>query len=183
MSSGRLVGICGSLRKASVNRMLMLEAARAFDPAEFIDGDLRFPLYDGDLEDTDGVPEAVETLAAQIKSADAVVVVTPEYNQNLSGVLKNAFDWISRTKIGPGRDKPVAIMSATAGRAGGARAQYSLRHCLVPFRPRLLTGPEVMVAQGAEQFSDAGELTNEMNAKQLVELMAALRAEAGLGAA
>ena len=180
MSSGRLFGICGSLRKASVNRQLMHAAVRAFDPAAFIEGDLRLPLYDGDLEDAEGVPAAVETLAEGIKAADAVLVVTPEYNQNLSGVLKNALDWISRTKIGPWRDKPVAILSAAAGRAGGARAQYSLRHCLVPFRPRVLAGPEVLVAHAGDQFDADGILTNEMNAKQLAELMAALRAEAGL---
>ena len=182
MSSGRLLGMCGSLRQGSTNRKLMREAARLFDPAEFTEADLRFPLYDGDLEDAEGVPEAVERLSAEIKAADAVVVVSPEYNQNLSGVLKNAFDWISRTKGGPWRDKPVAVMSAAAGRTGGARAQYSLRLCLLPFRPRVLAGPEVLVADAAAQFDADGRLTNEINAKQLAELMEALRAEARLSA-
>lgn len=180
MSSGQLLGLCGSLRKDSVNGMLMRQAAKAFDPAEFLEADLRLPLYDGDLEEADGVPASVQALSDQIAAADAVLVVTPEYNQNLSGVLKNALDWVSRTKGGPWKDKPVAVMSAAAGRTGGARAQYSLRLCLLPFRPRVLAGPEVLVAAGADQFDAEGRLTNAQNAIALTELMAALRAEAGL---
>ncbi len=180
MSSGRLLGICGSLRAESTNRMLMREAARFFDPAEFIEGDIQFPLYDGDVEDAEGIPETVQTLSDQIAAADAVVISGPEYNKNISGALKNALDWVSRTKGGPWRDKPVAIMSAAAGRAGGERTQYSLRLCLVPFRPRVLAGPEVLVAQSADQFDDDGRLTNELNARMLADLMASLRVEAGL---
>ena len=97
--------------------MLMLEAQRFFDPAEFIDANIRFPLYDGDLETAEGIPAAVQVLADQIATADAIVIAGPEYNKAMSGVLKNALDWISRTKGTPWRDKPVAILSA-AGRAG-----------------------------------------------------------------
>lgn len=180
MSSGRLLGICGSLRAGSTNRLLMREAARMFDAASFVEADIRFPLYDGDLEKAEGVPAAVQRLSDQIKEADAVVVTTPEYNKNLSGALKNALDWVSRTKGGPWSGKPVAILSAAAGRAGGERAQNSLRLCLVPFRPKLLAGPEILVAQSGDQFDATGLLTNELNAKQLAELMVSLRAEAGL---
>lgn len=155
----------------------MREAARIYGGA-FIEGDLRLPLYDGDLEDDLGVPEAVETLSRQIAEAAAVLVVTPEYNQSFSGVLKNALDWISRTKGSPWRDKPVAILSAAAGRTGGARAQYALRLAMTPFRPRLLAGPEVLVAQGKAQFDDDGRLTNDRNLKSLNELMEALRRDA-----
>lgn len=180
MSSGRLLGICGSLRKASVNRMLLAAAARAFDPADYVEGDIRLPLYDGDLEAAEGIPAAVQRLSDEITSADAVVITTPEYNKNLSGVLKNALDWVSRTKGSPWAGKPVAILSAAAGRSGGERAQYSLRHCLTPFRPLVLSGPEVLVGQASGQFNEAGALTNEVNAKQLRELMASLRLAAGL---
>jgi len=172
-----LIGLCGSLRAASVNRKLMLEAARLYGGA-FTQADIRFPLYDGDLEDAEGVPEAVMALGHAIREAEAAVVVTPEYNQSFSGVLKNALDWLSRTKLSPWRDKPVALLSATAGRAGGARAQYALRLAMSPFRPRLLTGPEVLVADGANQFDGEGRLTNERNLKALEELMAALKTEA-----
>jgi len=118
MANGRLVGICGSLRKASHNRKLMLEAARTFDAAAFIDGNIRFPLYDEDLEAADGIPPGVALLADQVASADAAVVVTPEYNKAMSGALKTALVWMSRVEGDPWRDKPVAILSAAAGRAG-----------------------------------------------------------------
>ncbi|MEM9320221.1 MAG: NAD(P)H-dependent oxidoreductase [Pseudomonadota bacterium] len=177
---GQLLGLCGSLRAGSFNRKLMHQAAKLFDPDAFVEGDLRLPLYDGDLEATDGVPAAVQTLSDQIAAANAVVIAGPEYNKGVSGVLKNGLDWISRTKGGPWRDKPVAIMSATAGRAGGERTQSALRLCLVPFRPRLLNGPEVLVAQAQAQFDEAGTLTNEINYNALVELMADLRQAAGL---
>lgn len=180
MSSGTLLGICGSLRAASTNRKLMLEAARVFDPETFIDADIRFPLYDGDLEDAEGVPEAVTTLADQIARADAIIVVGPEYNKALSGVLKNALDWVSRVKGGPWRDKPVAILSAAAGRAGGERSQMTMRHALTPFRPRLLTGPEVFIANSGNAFDEAGHLTDEFAVKLVGELMEELRKAAGL---
>jgi len=179
MSSGRLLGICGSLRAASYNRMLMHEAARLFDAAEFTKADLRLPLFDEDIEAADGIPAQVQTMADQIAQADAVVIAVPEYNKALPGVLKNALDWVSRTKNSPWADKPVAIMSATGGRAGGERTQFSLRLCMVPFRPLLLMGPEVLVGQAKDQF-DGQTLANPINYKALEELMAALRRAAGL---
>ncbi|NKX43082.1 NADPH-dependent FMN reductase [Roseicyclus persicicus] len=175
MSSLRLLGICGSLRAGSWNRKLMLEAARIFDPAEFVDANLRLPLYDGDLETAHGIPPEVQLLADQIKAADAIVIAGPEYNKAMSGVLKNALDWVSRTKGGPWRDKPVAILSAAAGRAGGERTQMTLRHALTPFRARVLPGPEVMIAAPDREFDAEGRLVNEMPVKLLTELMADLR--------
>ncbi|MEP5088135.1 MAG: NADPH-dependent FMN reductase, partial [Paracoccaceae bacterium] len=93
-----LLGLSGSLRKQSTNRLLLREAARLFGDAEYIEGDLDFPLYNGDNEAAEGVPASVQILADQIAAADAVVISTPEYNKGLSGVLKNALDWVSRTK-------------------------------------------------------------------------------------
>lgn len=178
MSGFYLVGLCGSLRARSTNRFLMNEAARRFAPQQFDEADLRLPLFDEDLQDRDGLPTAVEKLVAQISAADAVIVATPEYNKGLSGVLKNALDWISRAPGKPWLDKPVALMSATAGRSGGERTQTMTRACLVPFRPRLLEGPEVLVAQTASQWGDDDQLTNTRNAETLQELMDALRIEA-----
>lgn len=171
-----LLGISGSLRAKSTNTMLMRNAAAAFDPTSFIEGDLRFPLYDGDLESAEGIPGAVQTLSDQIKSADAVVISTPEYNKGISGVLKNALDWVSRTDGAPWADKPVAIMSATAGRAGGERTQTMLVSLLAPFRPNLILGPEVLVAASADQFDEAGVLTNEINHDALKTLIGRLKA-------
>lgn len=175
MTRPRLLGIAGALRAGSTNRKLVREAARLFGPAEFTEADLRLPLYDGDLE-AQGIPAEVTRLADQIAAADAVVISTPEYNSALSGVLKNALDWVSRTGQ-PWVDKPVAIVSAAAGRAGGARAQSSLRLAMTPFRPRLLTGPEVMIANSGNAFDDQGNLTDARSVDTLSTLMAALRAE------
>lgn len=177
MGTHSLLGISGSLRAGSYNTRLVHEAARLFDPADFTLADLRLPLYDGDLEDAHGIPQEVQRLADQITAADAVVISTPEYNKSISGVLKNALDWVSRTKGAPWRDKPVAIVSATGGRAGGERTQFALRLCLTPFRPRLLTGPEVLVGQCVDQFDDAGRLTNDRYENNLSELMQALKDE------
>lgn len=171
-----LLGISGSLRKASTNTMLMRQAARVFDADTFVEGDIRLPLYDGDVEDNEGIPAAVQTLADQINAADAVIISTPEYNKSISGSLKNALDWVSRTEGAPWAGKPVAIMSAAAGRAGGERTQFALRLCLMPFRPRLLQGPEVLVAQSSKQFDAEGNLINEQNMKGLRQLMDDLKA-------
>ena len=172
-----LLGISGSLRKEATNRKLLAEARRLFDPTVYVEGNLDLPLYDGDLEAAEGVPAAVKGLADKIEVADAVVISTPEYNQSVSGVLKNALDWVSRLDGNPWADKPVAIMSAAAGGAGGARAQYALRLCMQPFRPRLLQGPEVMVAASHKEFDETGQLTGALYVKTLQELMDALKTE------
>jgi chromate reductase len=172
-----LLGISGSLRKSATNRALMVEAARLFDPATFTHAKLNLPLYDGDAEDAHGIPALVQTLADQISAADAVIISTPEYNGALSGVLKNALDWVSRTDGSPWRAKPVAIMSAAAGRAGGARALSSLRLCMAPFRPNIIPGPEILLASSGSAFDDRGHLISERTSKSLTELMAALRAQ------
>ncbi|MGL5012398.1 MAG: NADPH-dependent FMN reductase, partial [Paracoccaceae bacterium] len=158
MSDPTVLGICGALRATSTNRLLLAEALRAFGPATQMIADLRLPLFDEDIETTSGIPSEVQRLADQIAAADAIIIACPEYNKALPGVLKNALDWVSRTKGSPWRDKPVAIMSAAEGRAGGERAQFSLRLCLNPFRARVLPGPEVMIAKSRTAFDAAGRL-------------------------
>ncbi|MEP1200183.1 NADPH-dependent FMN reductase [Tateyamaria sp.] len=177
MSTPTLLGISGSLRADATNRKLLREAARLFGPCTYVEADLRMPLYDGDLEEAEGIPQAAVTLSEQIATADAVIMSTPEYNKGPSGVLKNALDWVSRTKGGPWAGKPVAVMSSAAGRAGGERAQLILRTYMVPFRPRLLPGPEIHLASASNQFDDAGQLTGEMYIKDLTALMENLKAE------
>jgi chromate reductase len=157
--------------------MLLREAARLFGDCDFAEADLNFPLYDGDLESSRGIPAEVQTLADQIADADAVIISGPEYNKGISGALKNALDWVSRVEGNPWADKPVAITSATAGRAGGERTQVMLRMCLFAFRPRLLQGPEVLVAASASAFDEDGRLQGDMNVKTLTGLMAALKDE------
>lgn len=174
-----LLGLSGALRAGSVNRKLIREAARLFRPGTFIEADLRLPLYDGDIEDNEGIPPGVQRLADQIAAADAVVISTPEYNQSLSGVLKNALDWVSRVEGSPWKGKPVALMSAAAGRAGGARANYALRLAMTPFKTHLLQS-EVLVAGAAKEFDAEGRLLAERSLKALADQMAELRAAAGL---
>lgn len=177
MSDFTLLALSGSLRQQATNRKLMREAARLFDPASYVEADLNLPLYDGDAEDADGIPPAVQRLADQIANADAVVISTPEYNKGPSGVLKNALDWVSRTQGNPWADKPVAVMSAAAGRAGGERAQAVLRGFLVPFQPCLISGPEIHLASSSREFDDNDRLISERYEASLRTLMDKLKAE------
>jgi len=178
MADIKLLGISGSLRKGSTNTKLVHEAIRLFGPADITMADLRMPLYDGDLEEASGLPAEAAKLHAQMQEADAIIISAPEYNSNIPGVLKNALDWVSREKPAPMAGKPLAIVSAAAGRAGGARTQFSLRHCLTPFSPAILQGPEVMIAASHEAFDEAGQLKDERSVAALTKLMAALRDEA-----
>ena len=177
MPEFKLLGLCGSLRAASLNAKLLDEARRAFDPADYIRADLRLPLYDGDLE-AQGLPEAVQRLADQIVWADAVVIAGPEYNKAISGVLKNALDWVSRVKTPVWKDKPLAIVSATAGRSGGERTQDSMLHCLRPFLPRMLPGPEVLIGHAAQAFDPEDRLIDPKSRALLAQLMTDLRSAA-----
>lgn len=175
MTEPALLGICGALRAASTNRLALHEARRLFGPATWAEANLRLPLYDADLEAA-GMPAEVQALADQITAADAIIISTPEYNKNLPGVLKNALDWTSRVKGSVWKGKPVAILSAASGRAGGERSQFSLRHCLTPLFPRVLPGPEVMIANSSQAFDENGRLKDEFSARILTDLMQALRA-------
>ena len=172
-----LLGISGSLRIEATNRKLLREAARLFDAHPYIEANLNFPLYDADSETADGIPDSVISLKNEIEKASAVIISTPEYNKGPSGVLKNALDWVSRTDQQPWRDKPVAIMSASAGRAGGERAQSVLRGFMVPFRPRILQGPEIHLPNSTQQFDENGHLISDIYRKSLQELMTDLRRE------
>lgn len=170
-----LIGLSGSLRRDATNTKLMRAAAASYG-GEFREGNLRLPLYDGDLEEANGIPTDVQTLAELISGASAVIISTPEYNKSISGVLKNALDWVSRTEGNPWSGKPLAIMSATAGRSGGERAQSALRLCMVPFRPLILQGPEMLLAASYEAFNEDGTLVSDQYQKTLDDLMSALRA-------
>ena len=171
----KILGLCGSLRRQSYNRKLLNQAVQLFGDCSYQEISLNLPLYDGDLEDRDGIPEEVQRLADAIKSADGIIVVGPEYNKGLSGALKNALDWVSRVPGGAWKGKPVAVMSAAGGRTGGETAQYMMRHCLTPFGAQLISAPMVAVANAAQEFDDDGNLTNERYLKSINGLMAELR--------
>ena len=132
-----------------------------------------FPLYNEDVR-AQGFPPPVEKLRQQIKAADALLLVTPEYNYSISGVLKNAIDWASRPPDQPFAGKPVAIMGAAAGMAGTARAQYDLRRYCVFLDMHPLNKPEVLIGQAQTKFDAAGRFTDEVGRGLIRDLMAAL---------
>jgi chromate reductase, NAD(P)H dehydrogenase (quinone) len=159
----RVAGIVGSLRSGSYNRKLLDAAIElAPDDLRIESVDLRgVPFYDADVEQR-GDPEAVTTLKRSIRDADAVLIVTPEYQHSLPGVLKNALDWASRPPSDPPlRRKPTAVMGATVGRFGTARAQAELRKVLAYNDALVLQRPEVMVPNAKSAFDDDGALIDE----------------------
>jgi chromate reductase len=172
-----LLGLCGALRADSLNRKLMLECARAW-PGRFTEGGLRLPLYDGDLE-AQGLPPEVTALAQAVAGADAVLIASPEYNKGPSGVLKNALDWLSRVRPNPLWGKPCAIVSATAGRAGGERGQTMLRAMLAPHRLEVLTWPEVLVGGAEREFDAEGRLLADSYRQAVTGLVGRLAETAG----
>ncbi|WP_428819363.1 NADPH-dependent FMN reductase [Microbulbifer sp. MCCC 1A16149] len=171
----KILAISGSLRNSSFNSAALETAAEiAGDSAEFTFADLSaIPLYDQDLRDK-GVPEAVETLQQQVLDADAILFSTPEYNYSVSGVLKNAIDWLSRVDPQPFADKPVAVMSASMSAFGGARAQYDLRRILIYLDAHFVNKPEVMISFAHKKFDDKGKLTDEDTRKFVGDLVTAL---------
>jgi chromate reductase len=172
-----VLGIAGSLRRASFNRGL-LRAALALAPTGMqIDVfDIRsIPPYNEDVPQQ-GMPEVVSDLRARIHTTDALLIATPEYNYSVPGVLKNALDWASRPPDHPFADKPIALMGASAGLFGTTRAQHHLRQSFVYLDARVLTRPEVMIPLAREKFDAQGELVDPMSRKFVAELLIALAA-------
>lgn len=175
----KLLGISGSLRAESVNTKLIRAAAVHFGEARLNFADIRFPLFDADLEDAKGIPSEVLKTANEISDADAIIMSTPEYNQSMTGVLKNALDWISRVDGNPWEAKPMAIMAATGGRSGGGRANFALRLAMVPFRPLIVPAPEVLVPFARKGFNEDGSLIDTAIDQRLKTSMEALRSAVG----
>lgn len=175
MASINVLGICGSLRAKSFNRSALLAAAELMPAgmqmtvADYAD----VPLFNQDVQDK-GFPEAVMRLAQQIREADALLIASPEYNFSISGVLKNAIDWLSRVPAPPLKDKPVAILSATMGPLGGARQQYELRKVLGSQDALVLVKPEVFIGQAQTKFDAEGKLTDAATRKAVTDQMLAL---------
>jgi chromate reductase, NAD(P)H dehydrogenase (quinone) len=160
----RILGIAGSLRRGSFNRGL-LRAAHELSPPdmqiETFDRLGEIPPYNEDVEVV-GKPEPVRALVDAVRAADGLLVVTPEYNYSIPGVLKNAIDWVSRPpKTTPLKGKPAAIMSASIGISGGMRAQYHLRQAFVFTETQAMLKPEVIIPKAAERFDSNGRLVDE----------------------
>lgn len=168
MADIRILGLSGSLRKGSYNTAALRAAAGLLPEGASMEiADLsEIPVYNEDVK-AQGFPPAVQKLREQIAAADALFFATPEYNYSVSGVLKNAIDWASRPPNQPFDDKPVAIMSASGGLLGGARAQYHLRQIGIFMNLRFVNRPEVMIGQAPTKFDAEGNLTDE-TAKGLI---------------
>ncbi len=174
----QILGIAGSLRRASYNRGL-IRAAADLAPAGTVIRILDLadvPLYNQDVEDA-GEPASVVDLKSAIRGADAMLVATPEYNHGVPGVLKNALDWASRPRAtSPLTDKPVAVMGASPGRGATARAQTQLRDAFVFTGACVMPLPELLVGAAASHFDADGNLTDPEIQSGLVKLVEALRA-------
>jgi chromate reductase, NAD(P)H dehydrogenase (quinone) len=174
----QVLGFAGSLRRGSLNRLLLRAAVELAPPGmTIVTHDLaEIPLYDGDVE-AQGDPPAVAAFKSAIGAADAILVVTPEYNYGVPGVLKNAIDWASRP---PNRsvlnDKPAAIMGASPGGFGTTRAQLQLRQSFCFTRTLPLQQPEVLLARAADKFDAEGRLTDEKTREFVRALLVALAA-------
>ena len=162
----RIVGIAGSLRKGSFNASLLRAAAEVAPAGTEIDiaSIAGIPLYDGDVEAAHGLPDVVIALKDRIASADGLLLVTPEYNNSIPGVFKNAIDWLSRPPKDIPRifgDRPVAIMGATPGRGGTRLAQTAWLPVLRTLGARAWSGKELYVAGAGQVFDAEGRLVDD----------------------
>jgi NAD(P)H-dependent FMN reductase len=179
----RILGISGSLRAGSYNTSL-LRAARGHLPAD-VSLDVAtlhgIPLYDGDDEQRDGIPAAVLLLKQQIVASDGVVLATPEYNNGIPGVLKNAIDWLSRPPADAPRifrDRPFAVVGASPGGFGTMLAQSAWLPVLRTLGARHWSGGRLMVSRAADVFDAAGALTDDAIARQLAQFLSGFAAYA-----
>jgi chromate reductase len=170
-----ILGFAGSLRKDSYNRAILRAALEVVPPSARLEiFDLEgIPPFNQDLENDP--PATVREFKAKIRGADALLIVTPECNYSIPGVLKNAIDWASRPYGDSAfADKPLAIMGASIGALGTARAQYHLRQCCVFLDMHPLNQPEVMVSHAQEKIDANGRLTDAKTREKIGELLLAL---------
>lgn len=175
----KVLAINGSLRAGSFNRAL-LRAAQRVAPAgmDVHIVDLHgIPLYNRDEERESGFPHSVVELRQAVQAADALLVATPEYNYSIPGVLKNAWDWMSRPPDAPINDMPLAIVGA-GGRSGTIRAQLHLHDIAIHNRLRIIPTPQVAVQVSGDAFDETPELVDERAVDQISRLLVALQIEA-----
>ncbi len=169
----RVVGIAGSLRRASLNRAL-LRAAQELAPPEMkieIEDLADLPMFNSDL-DTGSPPQPVARLRQSVRNADGLLLVTPEYNHGVPGVLKNAIDWLSQPLHGSALEgRPTALMGASTGLAGTARGQSQLRQAFVLTNTPAMLRPEVLVGRAHERFDAEGRLTEEATRRFLSDFL------------
>ncbi|NLV16613.1 MAG: NAD(P)H-dependent oxidoreductase [Syntrophomonadaceae bacterium] len=171
----KILGFTGSLRRDSYNKAALRAAGELLPDGAILEiVDLApIPFFNEDLE-AEGVPQAVVDFKDKIVAADALLICTPEYNYSIPPVLKNALDWASRGKDSPLNGKPAAIMSASQGLFGGARAQYHLRQVAVVLNLMLLNRPEVFIMSAAGKFDQDGKLIDDYSRRAISNLLVAM---------
>lgn len=172
----RLIGLSGSLRQGSYNSSLLRAAAKAMpEGAELTVESIRgIPLYDGDLEASEGIPQPVKALKDAIMAADGLLLVTPEYNNSIPGVFKNAIDWLSR----PPADikhvfggRPVAVMGASEGGFGTILAQNAWLPVLRTLRAEFWSGGRLLVSRAEKAFDQEGTLVDAKTKENLARFL------------
>ncbi len=174
----RVLGFAGSLRRGSYNRALLHAASELAPEGMLIDifDLLPIPLYNGDVE-AQGDPMPVSAFKDAIRQADGVLMVTPEYNHGVPGVMKNAIDWASRPPRNAAlSEKPVAIMGASPGVTGTARGQSQLRQAFEFTNSFAMPQPELLVFRANEKFDAEGGLSDETTRKLLRQFLEAFGA-------
>lgn len=173
-----LLGISGSLRKGSLNTALLKAATEIKGEGYTLEaaGIQGIPLYDGDLEEAEGIPAAVTALKDKIIAADGVILFTPEYNNGIPGAFKNAIDWLSRPSSDTAKvfgGKPFALVGASPGNFGTLLSQNAWLSVLHTLGCRVFSEKRLMVSRAHTLFDADGKLTDEATAKRLGELLAA----------
>ena len=172
----KLVGLAGSLRKGSFNASLLRAAALLMPPDSALTiGTIRgIPLYDGDVEAAEGIPAAVNALKDAIAAADGLLLVTPEYNNSMPGVFKNAIDWLSRPSADIKRvfgNLPVALVGASPGGFGTILAQAAWLPILRTLGTQFWSPGRMLVSRAGQVFAADGTLTDDRIRDQLRELL------------
>lgn len=158
----QIATLVGSSRKGSLNQRLFDAVQRMIGDGMNvfqIQGMRDLPIYSQEIEER-GMPDAVAHMADRVRSADALMIITPEYNYSIPGPLKNQIDWLSRVEDQPFEGKPVSLMSCSPSPMGGIRAQYHLRDVFVALGGRLVNRPEVAVADAPNRLSEDGTITD-----------------------
>ena len=169
----KVIGMAGSLRRGSYNRALLRAATELAPPAlHIVTFELDdIPLYNGDIEAA-GVPASVVQLRDAVRQADGLLIATPEYNHGVPGVLKNTIDWLSRPpRHSALNGKVAALMGATPGTLGTARAQSQLRQAFVFTNTYALLQPEVLVSHAHEKFDADNRLVDQTTREALAALL------------
>jgi NAD(P)H-dependent FMN reductase len=179
MAPLKVLIVPGSNRSESLNVKLAGHITRELslmdvDATRISLADYPMPIYDGDDEVKNGIPESTHKLIAQFKAHDAVVIVSPEYNGSIPPVLKNAIDWMSRDGSAPFRDRVYALAAASPSYRGGLRVMIALRHCLEFALGALIIPEQFMPPHADKAFDENGALTDEQHVKSLNAMLTGL---------